>query len=165
MIDTPRKSCFPPVVNSGTHILILGSLPGDASLTLQQYYGHRQNKFWELIGAVINVDLRPLPYDDRLQRLLEQGVGLWDVIAEADRKGSLDSAIRNEAINQLTALIASLPELKVIAFNGGTAAKIGRRQLSHLTHQYTLLDLPSSSPAYTLAYPAKLAGWMTLRSS
>src|SRR5579863_3732442 len=100
-----RKRSFPPVVNANVRLLLLGSLPGERSLQAQQYYAHPQNKFWELVGAVIEVDLRALPYAARLESLLHHGIGLWDVIAEAERQGSLDTAIRNESHNRLTELV------------------------------------------------------------
>jgi double-stranded uracil-DNA glycosylase len=157
------KRCFPPVINEHTRLLVLGSLPGEASLAQQQYYAHPQNRFWELLGAVINTDLRAQSYDVRLATLLAHGIGLWDVIAEAERKGSLDAAIRNQAHNALTDLIATLPTLKAVAFNGGTSARIGRKQLKDIQGVH-LIDLPSSSPAYTLAFGQKLERWRTLAS-
>lgn len=155
-------NCFPPVVNERVTTLILGSLPGAASLKATQYYAYPQNKFWELVGAVIHADLRSLPYDARLESLLDHGIGLWDVIAQAEREGSLDTAIRNETHNALIELVDTLPALKVIAFNGGTAAKIGRKQLKERTDQFMLLDLPSSSPAYTLSLELKKQSWLRL---
>lgn len=159
-----RKRCFDPVVDERTRLLVLGSLPGDKSLAMQEYYGHRQNKFWELLGAVIGADLRALDYERRLQTLLTHGVGLWDVIAEAKREGSLDTAIRDVTHNGLLELVETLPALKAVAFNGGKAAQLGRRQLGNST-RLALIDLPSSSPAYTLAFETKLAAWKQLRAS
>ena len=156
------KRSFPPVVNKEIKLLILGSLPGERSLAQSQYYAHPQNKFWELAGAVIGTDLRSRPYEARLQTLLAHGVGLWDVIAEAERKGSLDAAIRNETHNLLCELIENLPLLKAVAFNGGTAGKMGRKQLATHTTRFELIDLPSSSPAYTLPYAEKLKKWSQL---
>ncbi len=155
------KRCFPPVVNHQTRLLVLGSLPGEASLAQQQYYAHPQNRLWELLGALISVDLRAQSYDQRLASLLAHGIGLWDVIAEAERKGSLDAAIRNHSHNALTELIATIPTLRAVAFNGGTAARIGRKQLHGIEH-LQLFDLPSSSPAYTLAFIRKLDAWRAL---
>ncbi|TFW13710.1 DNA-deoxyinosine glycosylase [Duganella callida] len=155
-----RKRCFDPVVNADTRLLVLGSLPGDKSLRAQQYYGHPQNKFWELMGAVIAVDLRLLDYQARLAALLAHGVGLWDVIAEAERAGSLDGAIRNVSHNPLSDLVATLPRLRAIGFNGGTSARLGRKQLPSTKH--ALVDLPSSSPAYTLSFASKLQVWRQL---
>lgn len=154
--------CFAPVVDKNTKVLILGSLPGVASLRAQQYYAHPQNKFWELVGAVIGIDLRSLSYDDRLGAVLTHGVGLWDVISEAERKGSLDAAIRNESHNQLVEMLETLPNLRAIAFNGGISARIGRKQLKTQVDRLELIDLPSSSPAYTLPIEQKLLTWKTL---
>jgi hypoxanthine-DNA glycosylase len=158
------KRCFDPVTDPGTRVLILGSLPGDKSLALQQYYGHPQNKFWELLGAVLGSDLRALDYEARLAALRSHGVGLWDVIAEAQREGSLDTALRNASHNSLAALLDGLPSLKAIAFNGGTAARHGRRQVAELAEKrlIALIDLPSSSPAHTIGFERKLAVWRQL---
>lgn len=114
-------------------------------------------------GPRASTDLRALAYEDRLLMLLAHRVGLWDVIAEAERPGSLDAAIRNETHNALADLVATLPHLRVVGFNGGTAAKIGRRQLAGAMQDLQLIDLPSSSPAYTLTLDAKKQRWLVLR--
>lgn len=163
-LDT-RKRCFDPVVNLDTRLLILGSLPGEKSLAHSQYYAHPQNKFWLLLGAVLGTDLKSQPYEERLATLLAQGVGLWDVVAQAHRSGSLDSNIRERDDNDLVALIAGLPHLHTIAFNGGTATKLGVKVLGEHAQRYRIVSLPSSSPAYTLAYEAKLQQWKTLQAS
>ena len=121
------KHAFAPVADDRTRVLVLGSLPGDASLKATQYYAHPQNGFWRLIGGVIGRNLAALPYPDRLKVLKAAGVGLWDVIASAERPGSLDAAIRSPEAADLRGLIAGLPNLKAIAFNGVTAAKGGRK--------------------------------------
>lgn len=158
------KRCFPPVVDEQTRVLVLGSLPGEASLAQQQYYAHKQNKFWKLVGDVIERDLAGMAYPDRLATLLEHRIGLWDVVAEARRIGSLDSSIRNHASNDLVALVETLPALVAIAFNGGTAEKIGMRALGEKAGRFRLVRLPSSSPAYAaVPYAGKLAAWQELR--
>jgi hypoxanthine-DNA glycosylase len=158
------KRCFPPVVDEKTRVLILGSLPGEASLAQQQYYAHKQNRFWHLVGDVIERDLVAMDYPARLKTLLEHHIGLWDVVQEAQRAGSLDSRIRNHASNDLNILIETLPNLVAIAFNGGTAAKIGMRALGETASRYRTVRLPSSSPAYAaVPYDAKLSVWETLR--
>ncbi|HEV3431438.1 MAG TPA: DNA-deoxyinosine glycosylase [Paraburkholderia sp.] len=157
------KRCFPPVVDARTRVLILGSLPGEASLAHQQYYAHKQNKFWHLVGEVIGVDLPTLDYEARLQALRDHRVGLWDVVAQARREGSLDGNIRDHAGNDLVALIEGLPALEAIAFNGGTAARIGERILGVHAQRFRLLMLPSSSPAYaSMNFAAKLVAWRAL---
>lgn len=158
------KRCFPPVVDGNTRVLILGSLPGELSLAHGQYYANRQNRFWSLIGDVIGADLPSMAYSQRLQTLLDHRIGLWDVIAEARREGSLDSRIRDHASNDLAALLGTLPNLAVVAFNGGTAAKIGMRALAESRLSLDLVTLPSSSPAYAaVPYAEKLRAWKTLR--
>lgn len=159
-----RKAGFDPVVDASTRLLILGSLPGDASLKAAQYYGHPQNAFWRLIGGVIGLDLAALPYDDRLAALKAAGVGLWDVIASAERPGSLDAAIRRPEAADLRGLVAGLPDLRAVAFNGGTAARLGRAMLADAAG-VSLIALPSSSPAHARPFAEKAAAWAVLARS
>ena len=158
MANESTDRCFAPVVDAGTRVLILGSLPGQRSLSAGQYYAHPKNQFWRLIGAVIGVDVHARPYASRLTTLRAHGVGLWDSVAEARRPGSLDSALRDIAANDLGALVASLPGLRLIAFNGQKAHDIGMRTLRHLDPVATA-TVPSSSPAYTLAFDLKAVAW------
>lgn len=156
-----RKAGFKPVVDADTRLLILGSLPGDASLRAGQYYGHPRNAFWRLIGGVIGRDLASLPYPDRLAALKAARVGLWDVIASAERPGSLDAAIRRPEAADLRALTASLPNLRAVAFNGGKATRLGRAVLAPAPG-VALIDLPSSSPAHARPFEQKAAAWERL---
>ena len=165
-------------------MLVLGSLPGEASLSAQRYYAHPRNQFWALAGAVIGRDDLPaLAYAERLAALLRNGVGLWDVVRSGKREGSLDAALREVEGNDLAALAARLPTLRAIGFNGATAARIGRRQLGGsetglpgdpatqssasetiAPKAVTLIDLPSSSPAYAaLPFAGKQERWLALR--
>ena len=156
----PLLASFPPVVARDTHTLILGSLPGAASLAKRQYYGHPRNAFWRLVGDALGVDLMGMDYADRLPLLLAHGIGLWDVIATARRLGSLDSAIRDHVHNDLLDLLEKLPHLHTIGFNGGTAAKIGMKALGERAGDYRIVMLPSSSPAYAaMTFSEKLVGW------
>jgi TDG/mug DNA glycosylase family protein len=156
------KASFPAVADTRTRLLILGSLPGEASLARGQYYAHPQNQFWRLLERVIGYDLAASPYSARLEDLRASGVGLWDVIRTARRVGSLDADIRGHEPNPLAGFIATLPALRAIAFNGGKAAEIGRRQISD-AFDGELITLPSSSPAHTRAFDEKLAVWLELR--
>lgn len=155
------KTGLAPIVRGDARLLILGSLPGDRSLIAQRYYAHPTNQFWRLIGGAVGEDLQALGHDERLQRLAERGIGLWDVIGSAQRSGSLDQAIRQPTHNPLEDLVAGLPELRAIAFNGGTAAAIGRRLLGALPGAM-LIDLPSSSAAFTLPLAEKAREWSLL---
>jgi hypoxanthine-DNA glycosylase len=164
MLGRPMlKRSFPPIVDGRTRVLILGSLPGEASLARGQYYAHPFNQFWSLIGAVVDTDLRELPYADRLEALLAHRIGLWDVIAEARRQGSLDGNIRDHAPNDLAGLVAKLPSLAAIGFNGGTSARLGRKGLEGVPGPPEFVALPSSSPAYTRPFEDKKAAWLRLR--
>lgn len=159
-----RKRSFPPVVDANTRLLVLGSLPGEASLAAQRYYAHPRNLFWTLMGEVLAEDLVGLDYEDRLATLLRHRVGLWDVVAEASRAGSLDAAIRDSHENDLPSLVRTLPELRAVAFNGGASAKAGMRQLEPVAGQLALVRLPSSSPAYAGRMALKREAWMKLRA-
>lgn len=154
--------CFPPVIREDTRLLVLGSLPGRASLAAGRYYAHPRNLFWRLIGAAIGRELESLGYEQRLPALLDAGVGLWDTVAAAERPGSLDANIRLHAPSDIATLAATLPQLRTIAFNGATAAKIGREELGEAPG-LALIDLPSSSPAYaSLPFEKKRAAWRSL---
>lgn len=147
-----------------TQVLILGSLPGTASLEAGQYYAHPRNRFWLLAGTLIDRPYLPeLPYDERCDALLAAGLGLWDVYASARRTGSLDAAIRDAEDSALGNLVSALPNLRAVAFNGKAASRAGRRILEGF--RLPLIDLPSSSPA-NAAMPLtdKQAAWLTLKA-
>ena len=156
------KTCLPAVVDERVRLLICGSLPGEASLRAERYYAHPRNQFWRLLEVVLDEPVAALPYEERLSTLLRRNLGLWDVVATARRQGSLDGAMREVEANPLSDLIRTLPHLEAVAFNGGTAARIGRRALGHT--RLTLIDLPSSSPALTLPLAAKAERWAVLRA-
>ncbi|MBN3757824.1 DNA-deoxyinosine glycosylase [Paraburkholderia sp. Tr-20389] len=149
---------FPPVVAESTHTLILGSFPGEASLTATQYYAHPRNQFWRLLGAVIDEPLPELDYPTRLERVLKHGIGVWDVLAACTREGSLDTAIRNATPNDFASFREYAPLLKKVCFNGKTA---GRFAPVIAAAGYETLVLPSSSPANaTLSFEQKLGVWL-----
>ena len=159
-----RHASFAPHVAADTRLLILGSLPGARSLAERQYYAHPTNQFWRLLGAVVERPLADMAYGDRLAALRRAKVGLWDVIRTARRRTSSDSDIREAEAHDLAALVAGLPDLRTIAFNGGKAAAIGRRRLPPL-EAIALIDLPSSSAAHTIGFAAMLDRWLTLREA
>lgn len=155
------KRSFPPVVDAGIRLLVLGSLPGEESLARGQYYANPRNHFWRLIGAVAGLELVSLPYEARLRALIEARIGLWDTIGSATRRGSLDGALRDQRANDLADLAGRLPELRAVGFNGGKSASLGVAQLAGRP-DLALIPLPSSSPAYTRPFEEKLAEWMKL---
>jgi hypoxanthine-DNA glycosylase len=157
------KAGLPPIARPDARVFVLGSLPGDASLAARQYYAHPTNQFWRLLGGAIGQPLADLPYDERLARLAECRVGLWDVIASATRRGSLDQAIRLVEHNQVEQLLRDYPDLRAIAFNGSTAAAAGRKLIGDPPpHGIMLIDLPSSSAANTRPFADKAAAWAAL---
>jgi double-stranded uracil-DNA glycosylase len=156
------KVGIPPVAPGDARLFVLGSLPGDASLAAQRYYAHPSNQFWRLLGTALDEDLAALDYDDRLERLAERKVGLWDVIGSARRLGSLDQHIRDARHNQLGELLSLYPQVAALAFNGATAARIGRVLAQGLSPDIDLIDLPSSSAAFTRSFDQKAAAWVQL---
>ena len=157
----PLLSGFPPVMSADTQLLILGSFPGTASLAAGQYYAHPRNQFWPLLSAVLNEDLPSLPYELRLERLIAHRIGLWDVIAACERKGSLDASIRRAQAANFSVLQQDYPALRRIAFNGKTAGRFAPR---FAEAGFETLVLPSSSPANAqLSFEQKLVQWLSLR--
>ena len=156
------KAGLPPIARADARLFILGSLPGDASLAARQYYAHPTNQFWRLLGGAIGEELHQLPYAERLMRLAERRIGLWDVIASASRSGSLDQAIRLAEHNAVEQLLHGYPQLRAIAFNGTTAATIGRKLIGDPPAQLALIDLPSSSAANTRPFAEKARAWIKL---
>lgn len=159
---------LPPVVASDCRVLILGSMPGAASLQAARYYAHPRNRFWPLMAALADVPAEAT-YGERLVALQRAGIGLWDVIGECRRSGSLDSAIvrGSERANALVPLIVSLGQLRVIAFNGATAASLFRRHvephLPELRQPVQRIALPSSSPAHAaMGLEALREAWSVL---
>ena len=150
------------MVDPRVRVLVLGSLPGERSLAARRYYANPQNQFWRLMSAVVGEDLVALDYDMRLARLLANRVGLWDVVARAQRAGSTDAALREISTNDLAALVATLPDLRAIGFNGGASYKHGLRQLGPAAAHYAIHPLPSSSGMHTIGLDAKLPAWREL---
>jgi hypoxanthine-DNA glycosylase len=148
---------LPPVVDSRTRLVVLGSFPGAASLAAQQYYAHPRNQFWPIVSTLLGIDLAAMPYAERLQAMLAHGLGLWDVYASCRRSGSLDTAIRDAQANDLADLKRHAPRLAVIAHNGGESARAMRetRLLG-----VTVVQLPSTSPANaSWSFERKRAAW------
>jgi hypoxanthine-DNA glycosylase len=155
----PRQRGLAPVVDAGTRVLILGSFPGTASLAARQYYAHPRNHFWPIVGALLDEPLAAMPYVERLARLRQHGVGLWDVIVACHRPGSSDAAIREARHGEVARVRRVASALAVVAFNGNTAAS---REHVWAAAGYATLGLPSTSPAHTRPFDEKLAAWRAL---
>jgi hypoxanthine-DNA glycosylase len=157
-----RRIGLPPIARPDARLFVLGSLPGEASLAAQRYYAHPTNQFWRLLGQAIGEELQALDYEVRLERLGERRIGLWDVIATATRKGSLDQAIREAEHNRIEHLLHDFAKLRAIAFNGATAAAAGRKLIGAPPPELVLIDLPSSSAANTMPFAEKAKAWSRL---
>jgi hypoxanthine-DNA glycosylase len=133
-----------PVIDGNTRLLVLGSFPGVASLRSQQYYGHPQNQFWKILGALWDMPLTAMDYALRVDAVRRRGLGIWDVYAACEREGSLDADIRSAELNDFDRVRRSCPRLQAIAHNGGESYR-------HARHTRTMglpvYRLPSTSPA------------------
>jgi double-stranded uracil-DNA glycosylase len=141
-----------PIMGVRPRILLLGSMPGAASLLEQRYYAHPRNLFWPFMQQLFGIPVE-LGYLQRCQLLTEQGVALWDVIAHCERAGSLDSAIKKSTVicNAIPHLLEAQPQILKVCFNGAKAAEEFKRHLLPLVkHRSDIeyLQLPSSSPAH-----------------
>ena len=159
---------LPAQVDARCRVLVLGSMPGAASLQEARYYAHPRNRFWPLMGALCGFDPQ-LEYARRIENMQRAGIGLWDVIGQCRRRGSLDADIvrGSEVPNPLPALLETLPQLAAIACNGRTAAQAFKRHvqqaLSARAAVLPVLALPSTSPANAgWSLPRLLGQWQQL---
>jgi hypoxanthine-DNA glycosylase len=146
--STNSKRSFEPISNAETRILILGTLPGDKSLELSEYYGNSRNKFWKIISNITNSEL-PQSYSKKKELLFNSKIGVWDVAYTAHRIGSLDSTIKEVIPNDLENFIANHKKLKVIGFNGTKSESLFNIYFKRKDGINYIL-LPSSSPANTV---------------
>lgn len=154
-----RQRGLPPIVDASTRVLVLGSFPGVASLAARQYYAHPRNHFWPIAGAILGEPLAALPYVERLERLRERGLGLWDIIVACYRRGSSDGAIRDAERGSVARIRRVAGSLALVCFNGNTAATA---EPAWRAAGYATLVLPSTSPAYTRPFAEKLAAWRAI---
>ena len=158
-----KISSFPPIIKKDSKILILGSIPGVKSLEMQQYYAHPQNKFWKIIFELFNEKFTK-DYDERIKILEKHHIALWDVIDTCERKGSLDSEIRNEEANKIEELLQNFPNIKAIFCNGQKSYKNLQKILGK-KFRLPIIVLPSTSPAYAgLKYEEKLLSWQEIQN-
>jgi hypoxanthine-DNA glycosylase len=156
---------FSPIISAESRILILGSIPGEASLCAHEYYAHPRNAFWYILYAVWPEDTDVAfggslpPYKDRLSFLLSRELALWDVIAACTRAGSLDSAVRSEKIQSFDSFFNAYPNIGKVLFNGRKAYEVFSRQYGFTEGKIYQL-MPSTSPAHaSLSFAEKLAMW------
>jgi len=158
---------FPPLIDEGCTRLVLGSMPGQASLDAQQYYAHPRNSFWPLAYEVLSEgeEEPPPAYRERQRFLLDRGVALWDVLRACEREGSLDAAIREVEANDFGTLFRRYPAIRTVCFNGGKAYELFMRHAAPLLPAELALryvKLPSTSPAHAVPFAKKREAWQAL---
>lgn len=138
---------FAPSVDKNTEIMIIGSMPGEASLNAGQYYAYKYNLFWPMMTAFFSsAKNSPESYPQKLQMLLNNKIGLWDTLASCERKGSADGSIKTEKPNNFPMMLTKYPKIKTLLFNGQAAHKYFLKHFGQIEGINYLL-LPSTSPA------------------
>lgn len=150
--DAARVQSFAPIARPDARVLVLGSMPGVASLKAQQYYGHPRNAFWTIVAALFGFDALS-PYTQRVLALQQHGVAVWDVLASCERPGSLDSAIAPASVvpNDFAEFFRRHRAITRVCFNGAAAATMYQRHVAPqvvLAPEVQLIRLPSTSAAH-----------------
>jgi TDG/mug DNA glycosylase family protein len=158
-----------PIVSKTSKALILGSMPGEASLKVGKYYAHPRNAFWRIMGELFGAG-PSLPYEERVARLQSTGVAVWDTLQACIRPGSLDASITQEVPNDFSAFFAWYPNITHVFFNGGKAEDVFRRRvlpgLPQAEAHRVFTRLPSTSPAHAgMTLEAKVKEWSVLRKA
>lgn len=157
---------FAPLIDENTHTLIIGTMPGEASLQAQEYYAYKHNALWKIIAAVYNHNNEFGNYAHKKFCLLSHNTGLWDSLRSCARKGSLDSAINNESPNDFESLLKNYPLVNKFLFNGQKAFAFFKKYNSPLLAGKDYLILPSTSRANaTISYSKKLELWRSALTS
>jgi len=152
------KKAFEPIANFASKILILGTMPGEKSLLLQQYYGNRGNQFWRLLFSVYNEEPK-VDYPDKIKFLTDNNIALWDVLQYCEREGSLDSNIKNEVANDFKSFYKSYPAIKKVFFSSKNAAAYYKKYVGEREDiEYHVLPSPSGANA-TMSFAQKLEIW------
>lgn len=145
-----RICSFPPLAKKDARVLILGSMPGVASLDAQQYYAHPRNLFWPIMGELVGAG-PDLPYAERIRVLQAHRIAVWDVLQSCVREGSLDSAIAEEVPQDFRGFFKAHPDVEYVFFNGGKARQSFQRYVAKTLDNIEQLHfelLPSTSPAH-----------------
>lgn len=158
-----RIYSFPPIARPDARVLVLGSMPGKASLAANQYYAHPRNLFWRVMGELVGAG-PDAPYAQRAQILQDQYIALWDVLQSCTRQSSLDSDIKCEVANDFAAFFANHPQITHVFFNGGKAESAFRKHVKICPEGLIFTRLPSTSPAHaSLPFEKKLAAWSQVK--
>ena len=161
VLPQPDPCGLAPVTGPDPRVLILGSFPSVLSLTHREYYGNPKNRFWAVIEQILGVPA-DLPYADRILRLTQNNVALWDVVASCERPGSADSRIRKPVPNDIAGFVQKHPSIRMVALNGSTAGRLYQRLCN--VPDLPFVVLPSTSPAYAaMPFIEKVKAWEVLK--
>ena len=156
---------FPPIVDDGATVLVLGSLPSQKSIEASEYYAHPQNAFWHIMGELFGAGPE-VSYAKRTESLKLNNIAVWDVLASSDRPGSMDSDIDLSTAmpNDFPAFLEANDGIRLVCFNGQKAARMFEdlvlSQYPELQSGLRYETLPSTSPAYaSMPYDEKLRKW------
>ena len=160
---------FLPIADARATHLILGSMPGSASLTAREYYAHPYNAFWRIMTALLAVASNA-SYTARICAVQDAKIAVWDVLQSCERPGSLDSSIRrdSEIANDFATFFAQHPQITQVFFNGSAAEAGFKRHCRALlgNPRFSFQRLPSTSPAHaSLHFEQKLAAWRAVTTS
>ncbi|WP_418262973.1 DNA-deoxyinosine glycosylase [Flavobacterium faecale] len=152
---------FAPYVNSKTEILILGTMPGIASLEKQEYYAHKRNHFWKIMYTLLSELPVSEVFEEKIKLLDSHKIGLWDVLQYCERKGSLDIHIKNQKENDFETLFQNYPSIHKLVFNGKESHRYFTKKFGQIKG-ITYYVMPSTSPANTMTFENKLKIWTTI---
>ncbi len=163
---TIRIHSFPPLAGRDAKVLILGSMPGQASLAARQYYAHPRNQFWLIMGTLFGFAANA-SYELRVQALTDAHIALWDVLRSCTRSGSLDTAIVDEKPNDIPDFLRRHPDIRIVFLNGSKAEACYRRHVqTRIDRPVSCLRLPSTSPAHAgRSFAEKLAAWQAVKEA
>lgn len=154
---------FPSISNKEAKVLVLGTMPGNMSLTLNQYYGHPRNAFWKLMFTIFDTPFST-DYEERKKLAVTNHIAIWDVLQACERKGSLDSAIKEEIPNDFKEFLKDHPNIELIVFNGQKAAQFFKKYVKNV-EGYKQITVPSTSPANAgISWERKLKEWEVLKT-
>lgn len=161
-----RIIALPPVLPSKPQVLILGSVPSEISIKVQQYYGNPRNHFWRIMFHLFGKGDVPYSYAEKLKLLHRHHIALWDSIASCKRKGSLDHTITEEIPNAIPELLKKHPTIRVVGCNGTKSHQVFRKTFGKMDlGEVQVIKLPSTSPIpgrYTKNFEGKLEAWQVI---
>lgn len=151
---------FKCLIDDKTRILVVGTMPGRASLAANEYYAYSRNAFWPIIADTFNQGKEFKSYSEKISCLRSNAIGLWDNLKYCEREGSLDSNILNESPNDFETLLTQNPQIKTLLFNGQKSFAFFKKYHAPLLEKIDWQVLPSTSPANAqICFSDKLSRW------